>query len=98
MNVRGKVVGRKQETLGQLYECGVVQKATMIVDDRNRVVVVVVAFSMLARSLGECKIIHSLTALFFFFFFFFFFKVEISSFILIQLRFMPESAHSGSAS
>ena len=37
MNVCGKVVGRKQETLSQLYECHVVQKTRMIVDDRSHV-------------------------------------------------------------
>ena len=55
------------------------------------VVVVVMAFSSLARILGECSTIHSLPALFFFF------LVEISSRILIPL-FMPESVQSGSAS
>ena len=35
VNVCGKVVGRNQETLSQLCECHVVQKARMIVDHRN---------------------------------------------------------------
>ena len=62
----------------------------------------VVAFSSLARILGELSTIHFPLALFFFFsfflffsFFFFFFEVEISSRTVIQL-FWPESVHSGS--
>ena len=71
-------------------------------------VVVVVAFSSLARILEESSTIHSLPAPFFFsgfffcvcvcvFFFVFFFEVEISSRTLIPL-FMPGSVYSGSAS
>ena len=55
-------------------------------------VVVVVAFSSLARIWGECSTIHSPSA-----FFFFFFKVEISWRTLISL-FGPGSVHSGSVS
>ena len=51
----------------------------------------VVAFSSLARILGECSTIHSLPTLFFFFFF----EVEISLRTQIPL-FMPGSNHSGS--
>ena len=58
----------------------------------DTLVVVVVAFSSLARIWGECLINHSLPVLFFFFF-----KVEISSCTLIPL-FRPGSIHSGSAS
>ena len=58
-----------------------------------------VAFSSLARNLGEGSTINYPPALFsffsFFFFFFFFFKVEISSRTLLPL-FMPLSVHSGS--
>ena len=53
--------------------------------------VVVVAFSWLARIWGDCSTIHSPPA------FFFFFKVEISSRTLIPL-FRPRSVHGGSAS
>ena len=57
-----------------------------------------VAFSSLARILGECSIIHFLPAFFhlYFFLIFFFFEVEISLRTLISL--MPGSVHCGSAS
>ena len=74
-------------------------KAGTVVDGRRKkhvkctqvlvVVVVVVAFSSLARILGECSTIHTLPALFCFCFF----EVEISSCTL-----MPQSVHSSSAS
>ena len=54
----------------------------------------VVAFSSLARILGECAAIHSPPALFSSSSFF---LMEISSRTLIPL-FMPRSVHSGSAS
>ena len=38
MNVRGKVVGERQENLSQLYERCVAQKARVIVDDNNHVI------------------------------------------------------------
>ena len=60
--------------------------------DQVMMVVVVLAFSSLARILGECSTIQSPPA-----FFKFFFKVEISSHTLSPL-FRPESVHSGSAS
>ena len=50
----------------------------------------VLAFSSLARILGECSTIHSLPALFFFFF-----EVEISLRTRIPL-FVPGSVHNGS--
>ena len=53
-------------------------------------VVVVVAFSSLAKILGECSTTESPSALFFFF------EVEISSRTLVIL-FMPGSVHSGLA-
>ena len=53
----------------------------------------VVAFSSLARILGECSTIHSQPALFLFFFF----EVEISWRKPISL-FWPRSVHSGLAS
>ena len=56
-------------------------------------IVVVVAFSLRARILGECSTIYSPPVLFFFFFF----KVEISAYTLIPL-FRPGSVHSGAAS
>ena len=37
VNVRGKVVGERQEQLSQLYERHVVRKARVIVDDNNHV-------------------------------------------------------------
>ena len=37
VNVRGKVVGERQEQLSQLYECRVVRKARVIVDDNSHV-------------------------------------------------------------
>ena len=37
VNVCGKVVGERQEHLSQLYECRVVQKARVIVDDNSHV-------------------------------------------------------------
>ena len=55
-----------------------------------QLVVVVVAFSWLAKILGECSTIHSPPEVVFF-------KVEISSRTLSPL-FMPGSVHSGSAS
>ena len=55
---------------------------------------VVVAFSSLARILGECSTFFLRLG---FFLLFFFFKVEISSHTLIPL-FRPGSVHSGSAS
>ena len=64
------------------------------------VVVVMVAFSSLARIWGETLTIHSQPALVFVLLLFFvvvFFEVEISSCTLIPL-FMPGSVHSGSAS
>ena len=66
----------------------------------KRVVVVVVvaaAFSSLARMLGECSTIHSLTRVNFFFLIKKKKKVEISSRTLIPL-FVPGSVDSGSAS
>ena len=54
------------------------------------VVMVVVAFSLLARIWGKCLTIHSLPALFSSFFF----KAEISLCTLIPL-FMPGLVHSG---
>ena len=65
------------------------------------VVVVLVAFSSLARILGECPTIHSQRALvfslFFVLFLFLLLEVEISSHILIPLL-MTGSVHSGSES
>ena len=55
---------------------------------------VALAFSSLARILGECWTVISLPALFLIFFFY---KVDISSRTLIPLI-MPKSVHSGSAS
>ena len=57
------------------------------------VVIVAVAFSSIARILGECSTIHSLPELFSFFFL----EVKIGSRTLIPL-FMLGSVHSGSAS
>ena len=57
----------------------------------------VVAFSSLARTLGECSIIHSLPALVFLLLLFFFFEVEIGSHTLIPF-FRPGSVHSDSSS
>ena len=37
VNVRGKVVGERQEQLSQLYECHVVQKGRVTVDDNSHV-------------------------------------------------------------
>ena len=37
MKVCGKVVGERQEYLSQLYECSVVRKAGVIVDDNSHV-------------------------------------------------------------
>ena len=37
MNVCGKVVGERQEHLSQLYECRVVRKTGVIVDDNSHV-------------------------------------------------------------
>ena len=64
------------------------------------VVFVGVAFSSLARILGECSTIHALLRFFvvvFLLVFLFFFKVEISSRTLISL-FQSASVHSGLAS
>ena len=57
------------------------------------VMVIVVAFSLLARMLGECLPIHSQRVLFFVLFF----EVVTSSHILIPF-FMSGSVHSGQAS
>ena len=64
--------------------------------NRNKEGMVVVAFSSLARILGECSTIHPLTVLFLGFFFLVF-EVEISSLTLFPL-FKPGSVHTGSAS
>ena len=37
VNVCGKVVGERQEHISQLYECHVVQKARVIVNDNSHV-------------------------------------------------------------
>ena len=37
VNVCGKVVGERQEQVSQLYECHVVQKARVIVNDNSHV-------------------------------------------------------------
>ena len=61
--------------------------------------VAVVAFSSLARILGECSAIHFSPVCFFVFFLFCFcFEVEISSPELIPLFLVSGSVHSGSAS
>ena len=56
--------------------------------------VVVVAFSLHARILGECSKIHFPPSLVFLLFFFFFFKVHISWRTLISLFSRPGSVHS----
>ena len=38
VSVCGKVAGESQEHLSQLYECCVVQKAALIVNDRRHVI------------------------------------------------------------
>ena len=37
VNVGGKIVGERQKSLGQLYECRVAQKARMIASDENHI-------------------------------------------------------------
>ena len=37
VNVGGKIVGARQKSLGQLYECCVAQKARMIVSDESHI-------------------------------------------------------------
>ena len=67
------------------------QTANLKISVRTTPLLVVVAFSFLARMLGECLTVHSQPVLFFFFFFF---NVGVSSRALIPL-FIPRSVHSG---